>query len=115
MAYTFTFIPSKAFVATSKPRVAVSQFGDGYSQRVGLGINRLTKEWSLVFKSRSITQSDQIIAFLEARAGTEGFLWQPPGDSTTYSVVCMDWSRTYDNHLSTTIQARFVQIFDVLI
>lgn len=114
MAYTFTYTPSKSFTSSTKPRVAVSQFGDGYSQRVGMGINRLVKEWSLTFKSRSITQADSIISFLEARAGVEAFLWQPPGESNTYSVICSEWTRTYDSNLSATIQTKFTQVFDIL-
>ena len=114
MAYTFTYNPSKSFSTNSKPRVVVSQFGDGYSQRTGQGINRITKEWSLVFKSRSIIDSNAIENFFIARSGVEGFLWTPPGESTTYSVICTEWSRTYDSAISATIQAKFVQIFDVL-
>lgn len=114
MAYTFSYTPSKAFSSTTKLRVAVSQFGDGYSQRVGLGINRVTKEWNLVFKARSVEQAEEIENFFVARAGVDGFLWTPPGESTTYSVICNEWSKTYDSHLSATIQAKFTQIFDVL-
>ena len=114
MAYTFTYVPSKAFTATSKPRVAVSQFGDGYSQRVGMGINRIVKEWNLVFKSKSVSDANSIIAFFDDRAAVEGFLWQPPGESTTYSVLCTEWSKTYDSNISATVQAKFTQIFDAL-
>ena len=114
MAYTFTYKPSKTFTSSSKPRVITSQFGDGYSQRVGQGINRITREWALVFKSRSIIDANAIETFFSARAGVEGFLWNPPGESTTYSVICTEWSRSYDSSISATIQAKFVQIFDAL-
>jgi len=114
MAYTFTYNPSKSFSSSSKPRVITSQFGDGYSQRVGQGINRIVKEWSLVFKSRSLTDANAIETFFVARSGVEGFLWTPPGESTTYSVICSEWSKTYDSNISATIQAKFTQIFDAL-
>lgn len=114
MAYTFTYVPSKRFTKSSKPRVLTAQFGDGYSQRVGDGINRIVTEWSLSFASRSITEINNIISFLEARSGVEAFKWTPPGESTQYAVICPEWSKTYDSPISATIQARFVQVFDKL-
>lgn len=115
MAQTFRWVPSKSFSATTKPRVIKSQFGDGYSQRYVDGINSLVKEWSLSFNSKDLNTAAQIESFFEARKGVEGFKWTPPGDTITYSVICTDWSRTYDSHLSASISARFVQIFDVLV
>jgi len=88
MAYTFTWTPSKSFQKMSKPRVITAQFGDGYSQRIGDGINRIVREWSLSFNSRSIAQAQEIVAFLEARSGVQAFVWTPPGDTTSYAVVC---------------------------
>lgn len=114
MAYTFTWVPSKSFSKTNKPRVLTAQFGDGYSQRVSNGINPIVREWSVSFSGRTLKETNLIETFLTNRKGVEGFLWTPPGDTTTYSVVCPEWSRTYDSHISATIQARFIQIFDVL-
>ena len=114
MAYTFTWIPSKSITKSIKPRVLTAQFGDGYSQRISNGINYITREWSISFNSKSITDANNIENFLAARKGAEGFLWNPPGETTTYSVICPERSRTYDSHISASIQAKFVQIFDVL-
>lgn len=114
MAYTFTWVPSKSFTKTIKPRVLTAQFGDGYSQRVTDGINNITREWSVSFNSKSISDINNIESFLIARKGSEGFLWTPPGESTTYAVICPDWSRTYDTHISASLQTKFIQIFDIL-
>lgn len=114
MAYTFSWTPSKSITKTQKPRVLTAQFGDGYSQRIVNGINPITREWSVAFNSKSVADANAIEAFLEARSGVEGFLWTPPGESTAYAVICPDWSRTYDTHISASIQAKFVQIFEVL-
>lgn len=114
MAYTFSIVPSKSFSLSTKPRVILSQFGDGYSQRAVNGINNLTKEWSLAFNSKDLTTISQIENFFEARKGVEGFKWTPPGDVVVYSVICPEWSKTYDSHISASITAKFVQIFDVL-
>lgn len=115
MAYTFRWKPSKSFTTSTKPRIIKSQFGDGYSQRYVDGINSVVKEWSVAFNSNDLNTAAQIEDFFEARKGVEGFLWTPPGDTKSYSVICTEWSRTYDSHISASISARFVQIFDVLI
>lgn len=114
MAYTFSWVPSKSFSKTIRPRVITAQFGDGYSQRVVNGINSITREWSVNFNSKSINEINEIETFLSNRKGAEGFLWTPPGESTAYAVICPDWSRTYDTHISASLQVKFVQIFDVL-
>lgn len=114
MALTFSIVPSKSFTLTTRPRVITSQFGDGYSQRITNGINPLTKEWSVSFNNKDLTTISQIENFFEARKGVEGFKWSPPGDITVYSVICPEWSKTYDTHISASMTARFVQIFDVL-
>lgn len=116
MSYsTFNITPSKGIVSNYKPRVIVSQFGDGYSQRVVDGINSIAKEWSLTFSSKDLSTAAQIVSFFEDRKGVEGFKWTPPDDTIAYSVICPEWTRTYDSHISATITAKFVQIFDVLV
>lgn len=115
MAHTFSIKPSKSFSLSSKPRVVTSQFGDGYSQRIVNGINNIAKEWSVSFNSRDLQTISQIENFFEARRGVEGFRWIPPGDTTIYSVLCTEWSKTYDSHISASITAKFIQIFDVLV
>lgn len=115
MAYTFNFTPSKSFQKASKTRVLSAQFGDGYSQRIGDGINRITNTWTLSFTARSTEQADSIIEFLEARGGISAFNWTPPGESKTYAVICNDWTKVYDSHLSATVQATFIQVFDILV
>lgn len=114
MAYVFSWVPSKSFTKSVKPRVLNAQFGDGYSQRAVNGINSIVREWNLSFNSKSIKDINAIETFLSNRKGVEGFLWTPPGESTAYAVICQDWSRTYDTHISASLQARFTQIFDKL-
>lgn len=115
MAYTFNYIPSRGMSKSSKPRVLTAQFGDGYSQRIGDGINRTTKSWNLTFTSRSIEDANNIEEFLEARGGVQGFIWTPPNETRNYSVICQEWTRVDESPISATIQATFVQIFDVLV
>lgn len=60
-------------------RVLQSQFGDGYSQAVGDGINTKQQTWPLQF----IGKRERIVAirdFLDRHAGYKAFLWKPPLD-----------------------------------
>lgn len=114
MAQTFTFIPSKSFTKTTRPRVSVAQFGDGYSQRMQNGINNFVDEWNLVFSSRSVATANSIEQFFIDHAGTDAFYWTPPGDTQQVAVLCPEWSKTYDTAISSTIQAKFVRVFEAI-
>ena len=52
----------------SAPKVRRVQFGDGYETRLTYGIQQNPKEWTLVFKNITETESDTIETFLDARA-----------------------------------------------
>lgn len=48
---TFTYTPSFEATESSRPNVRKVEFGDGYSQRLTLGLNQNPKEWALVFQN----------------------------------------------------------------
>lgn len=58
-------------------RVLVAQYGDGYSQEVGDGINTKVQSWPLQFAG-SEAEMQQIIDFFDRHAGAKGFFWKPP-------------------------------------
>lgn len=112
MADTFTYVPSRGIQSSSKPRVTIAQFGDGYSQRKLDGINAVVKEWNLNFINKENAEAEAILAFFETKAGAEAFLWTPPYTSTQYKVICTEWSYTQDSHIAISISAKFTQVFD---
>lgn len=74
---TFTWRPLKAAQGQIDHRVRTSQFGDGYAQVVGDGLNNRSQSWPLTFTGRK----DTIVAirdFLDRHAGYKSFLWTPP-------------------------------------
>jgi phage-related protein len=91
-----TFSPPQPPIYSSSKsstlRVREAIFGDGYSQRVGDGLNVEGEEWSLSFRLL-VSQADTVEAFLRARGGTEAFLWTPPREATAKRWVCSQWSR----------------------
>lgn len=112
MADVFNYMPSKSFQKATKARVKKAQFGDGYSQRLVDGINSIINEWSINFTSKSISEINNIVQFFETNNGASYFLWTPPGESTQYKVICQEWSKTYDSHISASLSAKFEQVFD---
>lgn len=75
-------------------RVLNAQFGDGYEQVAGDGLN--VKEYSinLNWAALSKADADSIATFLDGRAGSEAFDYTIPGDSTAKKFRCDSWSRT---------------------
>jgi phage-related protein len=108
---TFTYTPSFEATESSKPRANKFQAGDGYEQRIRFGLNADPKEWSLTFAERTDAERDDILTFLEARAGVERFDWTSPrGVAGKY--VCEEWQVTMRAYNFNTIQATFRQVFE---
>ena len=105
----FTYTPSYGAARKRKPRALVSQFGDGYEQRVGDGINVDLHMWSLQFQNRNATDADAIETFLALKAGVTTFTWTPSGFSEV-TVVCREWSRSLNGPGSNTVTATFEQV-----
>lgn len=58
-------------------RVRVSQFGDGYKQVVGDGLNNKSQSFPITYTgSKSVVL--QIMAFFDRHAGARAFLWTNP-------------------------------------
>lgn len=108
---TFTIAPDFSSSVTVEPRVLRSQFGDGYQQRVGDGINARAEKWSLRFSARTATERDAILAFLVARNGIESFDWTSPS-GTVGKFVCPAWNYTPDSAATNTVTATFEQVFE---
>ena len=108
-------IPDKTLTRNNKPRVIKIQFGDGYEQRVQEGINNITQSFSVAFNNRPKAEIDDIMAFLDNKAGTTAFDFTYPdtnasGNERTVKVVCEDYTQTYsfDDFYSCTATFRRV-------
>lgn len=94
--------PDKSMTKTSTPRMRTAKFGDGYEQRIVDGINNLEESYSLSFKTRLKADIDDIVAFLDTKAGVTKFtLTLPDTNNTTRTgerdvkVVSTNYSVTY--------------------
>lgn len=105
---TFTYAPANAAL-TVKPRVRSARFGDGYEQRVGDGINNAPRSFALTF-TRPTAEADAILAFFEARGGSEAFDWTPPYGAAG-RWVARDWSAQLVQMVAKTISVTFDEVF----
>jgi len=90
-------------------RVLTAQFGDGYKQTAGDGINNLVQSWPLQFTG-SAAYITEIRDFLRSHGGAKPFLWTPPlGVQGLYDAVDVKvQARGKDWYvLSTTFSQRF--------
>jgi phage-related protein len=113
----FTYVPSSATQGETTPRVLRAQFGDGYMQETGDGINAMLRNWDLIFDpihatTGTVPTLQMLHAFLSAQKGYLKFQWtQPPPYDTEgpQYFICPMWTFTYQSGLITGLRARFEQ------
>lgn len=95
------------------PRFLSNEFGDGYIQRVGDGINITRGEFTIPYENLTIEECDEAEAFLEDHADGTAFLWTPPGGSTQIKVICMKYNVSYPDATIRTLNLTLKQVFDL--
>lgn len=71
-------------------RQLAAQFGDGYRQTAGDGINSEAQVWPLQFVGSEV-ELVPIVAFLRRHKDGKAFFWTPPlGERGYYTVVGFD-------------------------
>lgn len=114
MAEVFVWRPLVETPGVVRFGVLSAQFGDGYKQAVGDGINNRAESWNLTFRGPS--QNIALIKqFLDQRQGCEPFLWTPKGGPQGL-YECTEYNRM--NHSENgreagvwTLTATFTQRF----
>ena len=109
--------PDKTLTRNNKPRVIKIQFGDGYEQRVQEGINNIVQSFSVTFNNRPKADIDDIMAFLDNKAGTTAFDFTYPdtnagGNERTVKVVCEDYTQTYSYDDFYSCSATFRRVYE---
>ena len=107
----FTWRPIHGGSKTVTPKVRQVEFGDGYSQRVGDGINIIRPSYSLTFRgfSETINAIDQ---FLQSRAGVESFTWTPESGATAAQYLCKSWAVANESFGIKSLTATFERVFE---
>jgi len=112
MATFPSITPTYGLQKTSAPTVRTVRFGDGYEQRLSLGLNQNPKSYNLTFEV-SETDADTIETFLDARAAdSASFDFTPPGESSSSKFVCEQWDKSIPYLNRATIQTTFREVFE---
>ena len=92
-------------------RVLNAQFGDGYEQIAGDGLNTKISSVTLSWNAISQDHANTIATFLNDRGGAEAFDYTVPGD-TLKKYRCDSWSRTRGGPFD-SINATFREVYDL--
>lgn len=94
-------------------KVKIAEFGDGYIQRSGDGINSVRDTYTVAIENLTQAEADAIVSFLKARRGYEAFLWTAPRESTARQWICKDKiKRTHVGGTTDTLSLTFIEVFD---
>ena len=90
---TLPWCPVPGYTVENEPRRKVTQFGDGYSQRVVDGLNPLLRKYNMTYKlnHKSAVELDRF--FIE-HCGIKAFLFREYENSDLIKAVCPKWSKT---------------------
>lgn len=78
---SFTWCPRINAEQDVSFRRRTAQFGDGYQQAAGDGLNPRSQNWKLQFTGDA-TLITEIKAFLDRHHGVKAFQWKPPLEPT---------------------------------
>ena len=110
--------PDKSLKRSSKPKIHLATFGDGYEQRLADGINSVKETFSVAFKTRTKADIDDIVGYLDSLQGVTAFDFTIPDSNvaspyeTTVKVVCDDFSITYDYGDFYSASASFRRVYE---
>ena len=109
--------PDKSLKRSSKPKVHLATFGDGYEQRLADGINSIVETFSVSFKTRPKADINNIIGYLGSLKGVTAFNFTIPdsnagGSETTIKVVCDSFEINYEYGDFYTSTAKFRRVYE---
>lgn len=106
--------PSYALRREKEPKVIKAQYGDGYAQRVGIGINNAPATFSLHFEARTGAEIRDMEAFFASLGGVTPFFVTLPGESWAVSGAAFgvgDGTRTQFQLQRTALTTRQVDLW----
>lgn len=114
---TFNPTPAPSIGASKKRefKVLEAEFGDGYAQAAGAGMNYIRKVLELEWSVLTASQAAAISSFFEAQAGVTPFFYTPPGESSALKFTCREWSETYNQAGFVSIRATLRQSFNIVV
>jgi phage-related protein len=94
-------------------RILKANFGDGYEQRAGDGINPKQSEYTLTWTRLSTTDAASIESFFDGLGGYESFDYTLPGEAATKKFVCEKFTKPYESGNLMGITATLRRVYDL--
>jgi len=111
------FEPPACPVISSRKNVAFktleTEFGDGYTQRAGAGLNSESVTFDATWTGLTITEADQVEAFFRKQRGYLPFEWTLPRESKAWLYRCKSWSRNGVGGRHDSITATIERVYDL--
>lgn len=105
--------PYPPTVSENTPEVKIleAEFGDGYSQETGDGLNNVRSVVRLTWEVLTPAEAKSILDFFKEQRGYGRFWYQLSDDATPTKWSCKEWSHTRGT--PNTVTATFRQQFDL--
>lgn len=111
MAETFNYPIMTKPRGSTQYRVRKAQFGEGYAQRAGDGLNTKKQTWNITLDA-DMDEIQDALDFLDRHEGHVPFLWTPPGKPAPIWVVCGGYDETPHVASQNIVTATFEQDFE---
>ncbi|ROL76560.1 hypothetical protein BLX41_14510 [Pseudomonas protegens] len=111
MAEVFTWSPRVGSSGDDQSAVLESKYGNGYSQRLSVGINNIAGTYAVSF-----TGSEEYIKpikeFFIRHKGANHFLWTPPLEPEGAYITTGGWQLQTHGKRKYTLSTTFQQVFN---
>lgn len=113
-----TFSPSQVPDASGSSgshqyRILKANFGDGYEQRAGDGINTKQSEYTLSWSRLTQAEAEAIEQFFDGQSGFLSFDYTLPGESSAKKFVCEKFSKPYESGNLMGMTATIRRVYDL--
>ena len=111
---TFSYLLNYPAKLTREPALLSVQFGDGYRQDAGDGINTNLETWNLQASNLPEFVGIAIDAFLLDKGGYTSFTWTAPQTgATAKDYICKKWNISYNDEDEANFSAVFEEVADL--
>ena len=105
--------PSYGFTKSQKPLKQVVKLGDGYEQRLKVGLNQNPFQLSVAFNNITQTDANTIETFLTARADDNAsFDFTAPGEATSKKYICDSHRKVINFPNRASITCEFREVYE---
>lgn len=105
--------PTYGYNRKRKPKMLMAEFGDGYAQRAGDGINNNPRTLSLNWGMLSKTEMEAIIAFFDTRSeDASSFDYTLPDETSSKKYIVTEYEDVHDEYDNYEVKAKFQEVFE---